>query len=157
MNAKGGSIVSVDLTVPPWLNQYIRAWLDRFHLNDWTIKVAVELCVDGDPGTHALTQQWPDLNMAKVTFRADVADNPEWRRTVIHELIHVAHSRVDHAVERALIPYLSEPAQPLARIVYHQHVESYVAYLANTLYRATVGVDYPEEQAPDDRTIHPTT
>lgn len=138
--------MSVDLTVPPWLTQYIRAWLDRLHLNDWTIKVSLELSVNDDPACHALTQQYPDINTATITFRADVADEKDWRITVIHELIHVAHSRIDHAVERAVVPELSQPAQQLAREIYHQHVESYVAFLASTLYSATVTIDYPEQQ-----------
>lgn len=149
--------MSVDLTVPPWLNQYIRAWLDRLHLNDWTVKVAIELCVNGNPDVHAMCKQEPDLNLARLIFRADLQDTPDWRRTVIHELIHVAHSRIDHAVEDSFIPQLPAPAQQLAYDGYHQHVESYTAFLASTLYRATQALDYPEEQTPDDRAIHPTT
>lgn len=137
--------MSVDLTVPEWLRLYILAWCDRLHLNDWTVKVAIEVCVDGDPDTLGLCQQYPDSNTARLSFRVDIEDTLEWRRTVIHEMIHVAHSRIDHAFERAVLPELSQPAQQLAREIYHQHVESYVAWLANTLYRATVGVDYPEE------------
>jgi len=139
--------MSIDLAIPEWLRLYILAWCDRLHLNDWTIKVAIELCVDDDPNTLALCAQHPDHNQATITFRADVADELDWRRTVIHELIHVAHSRIDHAFERAILPELAEPAQQLARGIYHQHVESYTAWLANTLYRATVGVDYPESDA----------
>jgi hypothetical protein len=137
--------MSVDLTVPPWLNQYIRAWLERLHLNDWTIKVAVELCVNDDPACRGLCDQFPDANTARLTFRADIEDTPEWRHVVIHELIHVAHSRIDHAVERAILPELPQPVQQLAREIYHQHVESYVDYLDSTLYKATVALDYPEE------------
>lgn len=138
--------MSVDLAVPPWLNQYIRAWLERLHLNDWTIKVAIELCVDGDPATRGLCEQYPDTNTACLTFRADIEDTPEWRKVVIHELVHVAHSRIDHAIERAILPELPQSAQQLARQLYHQHVESYVDYLDNTLYKATEALDYPEER-----------
>lgn len=137
--------MALDLTVPPWLNQYILAWMDRLSLNDWKIKVAIELCVNEDANTHALTEQFPDLNEAHLTFRADIEDVKEWRKTVIHELVHVAHSRIDHAVERAMLPELAQAVQQPMREVYHQYVESYVAFLARTLYNATVALDYPEE------------
>lgn len=137
--------MSVDLTVPPWLNQYIRAWLDRLHLNDWTIKASLELCVNDDPAARSLCDQFPDINTARLTFRADIDDTPEWRHVVIHELIHVAHSRIDHAVERAILPELPQPVQQLAREIYHQHVESFVDYLDDTLYKATEALDYPEK------------
>ena len=139
--------MTVDLTVPEWLHRYVLAWIDRLFLNDWTIRLAVELCVNNDPDTHALTHQIPDCNEARITFRADVEDTKDWRITIIHELIHVAHSRIDHAVEGVMIPELSQPARDPIQAMYHQHVESYVAFLARTLYRATVALDYPEEQA----------
>jgi hypothetical protein len=137
--------MSIDLAVPSWLNQYIRAWLERLHLNDWTIKIALELCVNDDPSTRGLCEQFPNTNTARLTFRADIEDTPEWRQVVIHELIHVAHSRIDHAVERAILPELPQAVQQLARELYHQHVESFVDYLDSTLYRATEALDYPEE------------
>jgi hypothetical protein len=140
--------VSVDLTVPDWLHRYILAWVDRLALNDWRVKVTIALCVNDDPDTHALCHQQPDLNEASLTFRVDIEDTKEWRITVIHELIHVRHSRIDHAVERVMIPELASAAQQPARELYHQHVESFTAYIARTLYCATVALDYPEEPPP---------
>ena len=135
----------LDLNVPDWLHRYILAWVDRLALNDWRVKIAIELYVNDDPDCHALCSQHPDLNEARLTFRADIEDTKEWRITVIHELLHVRHSRIDHAVERVIIPELAAAAcQPL-QTLYHQHVESFTAYLARTLYRATVALDYPEE------------
>jgi hypothetical protein len=85
--------VAVDLTVPDWVGTYIRAWCDRLCLKDWRIKVSIELCVNDDPDCHAVCVQQPDINQADITFRADIEDVKEWRKTVIHELIHVSHSR----------------------------------------------------------------
>jgi hypothetical protein len=92
----------LDLTVPPWLSQYALAWKNRLYLNAWDVTLRIAICVNEDHETHALCEQWPDLNMARLTFRADVEDTKEWRITVIHELIHVAHSRIDRAVECAI-------------------------------------------------------
>lgn len=137
--------MALDLFVPEWLTMYIRAWCDRLCLKDWRIKVSIELCINNDPNVHAMCKQHPDLNEATILFRADVEDTKDWRRTVIHELIHVAHSRIDHAVEDSIIPQLPAAAHQLGYDAYHQHVESYTAYLAETLYNATVAIDYPEE------------
>lgn len=137
--------MSVDLDVPSWLHQYALAWIDRLFLNDWTITLEIALCVNKDANIDAMCTQHPDMNQATIIFRADVEDTKEWRRTVIHELIHVAHSRIDHAVEDSIIPQLPTAAHQLGYDSYHQHVESYTAFLARTLYRATVAIDYPEE------------
>lgn len=137
--------MTVDLTVPDWLHRYVLAWIDRLHLNDWTIKLSVDLCVNANADIQAMCKQHPDMNQATIIFRADVEDTKDWRRTIIHELIHVAHSRIDHAVEDSIIPQLPAAAHQLGFDTYHQHVESYTAFLADTLYRATVARDYPEE------------
>jgi hypothetical protein len=134
-----------DLAVPEWLRLYILAWCDRLHLKDWEIKAAIELCVNDDPQTRGLCQQYPDNNSATLTFRADIEDIKEWRIVVIHELLHVRHSRIDHAVERVILPEVAAAVQQPMRELYHQHVESYIDYLAGTLYRATVAIDYPED------------
>ena len=106
----------LDLAIPHWLHQYILAWCDRLCLKDWRIKVSIELCINDDPNVHAMCKQHPDMNEATLLFRADIEDVKDWRRTVIHELIHVAHSRIDHAVEDSLIPQLSEAARQSATI-----------------------------------------
>lgn len=139
--------MSLDLSIPDWLSQYALAWKDRLYLNAWEVTLRIALCVHDDPDTRALTEQWPDLNEARLTFRADIEDVKAWRITIIHELIHVAHSRIDRAVECAILPELAIAAHDLAQNVYHQHVESYVAFLARTLYEATVALDYPEESS----------
>jgi hypothetical protein len=43
------------------------------------------------------------------------------------------------------MPELASAAHDLAQNIYHQQVESYVAFLARTLYAATEALDYPEE------------
>jgi len=130
----------------PELNMGIR-WLHAGGVYfAWTIKVALELCVNDNPVCRGLCDQYPDINAARLTFRADIEDTSEWRHVVIHELIHMAHSRIDHAVERAILPELPQAVQQLAREMYHQYVESFVDYLDSTLYKATVALDYPEEQ-----------
>lgn len=35
--------------------------------------------------------------------------------------------------------------EQFARTTYHQQVESFVAYMTNTLYRATCALDHPDE------------
>jgi hypothetical protein len=131
--------------LPPWALTYMRTWIDRLHLDTWKIDAGLALCVNSDPQTHGLCEQYPDVNECCITFRADIEDTPEWRKTIIHELLHAAHARLDHLVERALIPQIAEAAQPLATEVYHQHAETYIHMLTLTLYAATCALDYPDE------------
>jgi hypothetical protein len=135
----------MNLTAPGWVVSYMRTWIERLHLETWKIDVQLALCVNGDSQTHGLCEQYPDVNECCVTLRADIEDTPEWRKTIIHELLHVAHARLDHLTERAIIPQVAEAAQPLAIEVYHQHVETYIHMLTLTLYAATCMQDYPDE------------
>jgi hypothetical protein len=134
-----------DTGVPEWLNQYIRAWIDRLALGGWTIRVSLSLCVNDDPATEGLCQQYPDINRIDLTFRADIEDTPRWRKVVIHEMLHARHARIDHLVERGIIPEVGPLTEQFARTTYHQQVESFVAYMTNTLYQATCALDYPGE------------
>jgi hypothetical protein len=111
--------------------------MHRLDLYNWTIKYSLAHCVNGEEHTTGLCSQYPDINTAELTFRADISDTPDWRKTIIHELLHVAHGRVDPVVEEAIIGQLDPAKQDMARIIYHQQVESYICALARSLYQMT--------------------
>lgn len=123
----------MSLVVPEWVLEYIRLWRDVLYLRHWQIDIVIELCVNYDTDCRALTEQFPDANHARLTFRADIEETPEWKTTIIHELLHIAHARIDHLVESAFIPEMKH-ADTLAREVYHQYIESYTAQFAEILH-----------------------
>jgi hypothetical protein len=130
---------------PEWACDYIREWRGRLFLQQWEIRCDLARVVNGDEDVRGKCQQYPDRNLAVLTFRDDLADTAEWRNTIIHELLHVLHARIDHYTESAIIPEVAEASQQLASVGYRQHLESFIDMLTRTLYLATCHFDYPEE------------
>lgn len=120
----------IDLTVPTWLQEKVALWIDRLQLGEWEIGLRLALVLNDDANVQGLCDQYPDLNEARLTFRADIEDTKEWERTIVHELLHVKHSRIDHFLEGVVFPSLDNV---LATITYRQFVESYTHSLAKAL------------------------
>jgi len=142
----GAEGMSVDLTLPAWAERYIRIWRERLLLEHWAIKAYINLCVHDDPEARGGCTADSHRNTANIALRADLEDEKEWRQTIIHEMVHVAHAQIDHAIECVIIPELPIEAQELAKNAYRQHMESFVDLLAITLYRASCEADYPDEK-----------
>ena len=122
--------------VPDWLNDYAALWIERLHLTGWKINLKIEHCINDDVCIEALTTQRPQLNEATISFRSDVEDTENWRITVIHELLHVLHARIDRFLEFAVFPeMLSDEGRRIVREGYSQHYESFTHGLAVVLYR----------------------
>jgi hypothetical protein len=136
--------MSVDLSVPSWLHNHIREWAERLGIGEWHIGVQLALCVNDCPDTDGFTDQFPDLTSAHLTFAANIEDTDYWRVVVIHELLHVAHSRIDHLIESAVLPELPDAAHGLAQRAYHQQVEAYTHQMARALFAM---VQKPQEMS----------
>lgn len=141
--------MSVDLTVPEWVENYIKAWSERLGINYKYLHISLAMAVQDDTDVRACAQVQPDINTASLIFRADIENTPEWRRTIIHELLHVVHGRLDHFTENALIPQVAESSQNFAIVAYRQYMESFIDGMADTLYWCTRWRDFPDEY-PDD-------
>ena len=123
--------MALNLDTPEWLKEYIRTWAWRLRLYKvWQIDVGLALVLNDDPDVHARVTIDSNVNIATIMFRADVEDTPQWRQTAIHELLHIAHGRVDHFFDYVLFPTLPEAAQALAKGTYDGHYESYIHTLA---------------------------
>lgn len=120
----------IDLTVPAWLTDKVSLWKERLRLGEWDIVIGIAFAPNSDPDCLGLTEQFPNLNLARITFRADIEDNEDWDNTIVHELLHVKHSRVDHFLEGVIFPSLENV---MATIAYRQHIESYTHSLAKVL------------------------
>jgi len=141
--------VSVDLSFPTWAKEYIVAWSKRLYLDQWTLRMELALTVCNHEDTRASCYAQADVNTATLTFRADIEDTEAWRRTILHELMHVVHARIDHCVTRAIVPQAAEASQPLADVIYKQQMESFIDGMADSLYWCTRYRDYPAEYPGD--------
>jgi hypothetical protein len=128
--------------VPGWVTTYVAAWKDRLPLHDWTIRVTCARLINDDPFVLACTTQYTNLNEAHIEIRSDCADTVLWRQTIIHELLHVVHARVDQFVGSV---FLTLPPKDILEETYSNMVESMIDHVASTLYRTTCQLDYPEE------------
>jgi len=125
--------MALDLSVPDWLNDFVAEWARRLSLSDWKLTARLSLCPGDIPDCDGFTDQKPDTNAATLTFCATIEDTEYWRVVVIHELMHVAHSRIDHVFQCAIRPELPGEVQTMADTAYRQYVESYVHRMAKSL------------------------
>jgi len=132
--------MSVDMAVPQWLADKCNLWIARLSMEEWTIGMVLALAPNDDVTTRALAEQYPDLNYGRITMRVDVEDDEDWESCLVHELLHIKHSRIDATVQKAILPQLQSSAADMADVVYRAAVESYIYSMAWTLirgYRAT--------------------
>lgn len=113
---------------------FVHAWVEKWHtilgLNGMHIHISILPLVNGDPDVRGECLQHTHLNLCELNFRHDIEETPEWETTVVHELLHAAHARIDALIESAIITALPEPAQAIALATYTQAYESYTHNLA---------------------------
>ena len=128
--------MSIHLTPPEWLTDYVTLWADRLRISqEWRIEIKLALCVGGDEACFGEAHRKPRLNEAVLTFRADIEDNREGRLTIIHELLHVKHSRIDAVVHVVIVDEMVRSTfETTARAAYCEPMESYIESMANVLY-----------------------
>jgi hypothetical protein len=121
------------MQLPQWAERFIHHAAADLGLDAWDIDVAM----DREPGELSgnLASVEFDCNnrRAKVTLRTDAEDSREWRVTIVHELLHIVHARVDQAVEDELLPSLPREARRMARRMYGNAVEALVEALAGRI------------------------
>ena len=132
--------------VPSWATEYIAEWVERLQLGGWTVALRVQLVLDDDPDVAALCDAQSTLNFALISVRADIEDTIEWREYLLHELLHVAHARLDLFLEGAVFAQLEPAARAVVETEYTHLYESYICRLASALY----GVAYPHGEARPD-------
>jgi hypothetical protein len=138
--------------VPRWVVVTVANWLRRFGMDAWVVTCEMTDVVDPEkPGTRATTQLQPDIRAAHIIFRQDLADNPDWRCTVIHEVLHIVLASLDCYVADRVISKLPHDAQALADETFTDELERVVHSLAVTYYKVAERLDYPAEYAAKDR------
>lgn len=123
---------------PAWLHREVRFWARVLGLQAWAFTVLVVRDLER-PNWQASAQPSPHLSEAVLKFRFDIKPTPGWRRTVAHEVLHVAHARIDHLVEDRVASRLDPATADLARDVYTDALESFVELTAYALQRCDAG------------------
>lgn len=136
----------IDLTVPDWVHAYVRLWKDRLALNDWEIKIELDYIVGNEPDVMGMCSQYPDLNLIRITLRADIEENRKWKEYILHELIHGLHARVDHFIDQAVLPRFEGHAFAIATTAWRQVIESFVDQLSHSLYKLGEQIDGPPSE-----------
>jgi len=136
----------VDFRVPKWLHDYALCWCDRLGLNDWNVAVRLELAIDGDETTRGAVEIYQNIHKAIIKIRADVEDNAEGQQTVVHELLHVKHEKIDQLVRDVVLPELDKQAANVVRSVYLNVLEEFIELESCLLWRLAQATDAPVER-----------
>lgn len=87
-----------------------------------------------DPNAAGCCVQRPEHNACVIELPDNIEDTPEAHKTIIHELLHVCHSRIDHFYDEGVMRLLKGKARKLAEEAMKQHYESYINSMATALY-----------------------
>lgn len=133
-----------DTEVPKWVAVFIEEWAERLMISHWRISVRMSRLIMGEPDIMALCEQQTEINGAIIHVREGLEEDEETKIFILHELIHIAHARIDHFVEGAIIARQPEMLQEISHEGYKQTYEPFVHRLAYTLYHAA----YQETKEP---------
>lgn len=120
------------LSVPEWLNHKVALWIDLLSMREWEIAVGLALAPGGDPDCLGRAEQFPNLNFGRLTFRVDIENTLEWEKTIVHELLHIKHSRIDHFIENVVISGAGD-ASVVCSLTYRQMIEPFIHSMADCL------------------------
>jgi hypothetical protein len=153
------------LNVPNWVNDYIAYWKQILYLQEWTIKVQV---VDDNEDEFAcIVNTECDYLRAQIKLSGSVPNEPndEWRKYILHELIHIRTANVvDFSREIIFKAYAMNTATVLVDVL-RVEVERMTTLLTEAIfatdkefqdYRAIYPmIKKKYEGEPDPNLVHP--
>lgn len=123
----------ISLVVPGWLNEKTSQWIDRLSMREWSVEMQLAMAPGDNPECRGLTEEYPDLNMGRITMRADVEDARDWEVTLVHELLHIKHSRIDNYFDEIVAPNLNGVSTVFAWQCYKKVMEPFIHSMAEVL------------------------
>lgn len=126
--------MAISLDVPQWVQDRIHYWSGKLEMWEWRLHIRLELMLDENEGCRGLCQPYPDTNQARIGFRADIEDDEEWEVTIVHELLHVKHSRIDDVIWHILGPMVNMP-DTVVENIYKRQMEPHIESMAQCLVR----------------------
>ncbi len=83
-------------------------------------------------------------HIATIRFSADIEDTPDWQRSVIHEVLHIKHERLDMFLRESVLPELSGSAHNVVGRTYRDLMEEFIDGETMLLWRLAEATDNPE-------------
>jgi hypothetical protein len=124
--------MSIDLTAPPWLLSKCSLWIERLQMGEWDVQIKLALVLNEDPECRGTAEAYPDISLGRIELRADIEDNAEGETTLVHELLHIKHGRIDDVINRVLEPQINVPT-PMVKSVYRLALEPFIDSLSKAL------------------------
>lgn len=124
--------MALDLTLPDWLQKKCSLWIERLNMGEWDVGIRLALVVMNDEDTKGSVEAYPDINLGRIQIRADVEDNEDWEVTLVHELLHIKHARIDDVIQRVFEPHTAVPTE-LVDSIYRRALEPYIDSLSKAL------------------------
>lgn len=125
--------MAIDLTVPEWLNTKSAQWLDRLSMREWNIGMQLAMAPGDNPDCRGQVEQQPDISFGLITLRADVEDTRDWEVTLVHELLHIKHSRIDNYFDEVVAPNLTDVSMVFAWQCYKKVMEPFIHSMAEAM------------------------
>lgn len=116
--------------VPAWLRNQVYNWKDKLGLWTWRIALKMVTSPYGMANAGGAVQLHGNTNEATIEFRVGIKDNENGQETIVHEMLHVTHCRIDDVVEDVIIDALPEGCRQMARDAYAGVVEPYIQHMA---------------------------
>ncbi len=130
---------------PEWVMEIVEDWCERLFLHIWSIAVGM-VEVDERLGEVAIT---PHSLHARIHLNPCDLDNKErLEMTIIHELLHIVHGRVDHFVEGRMLAHFSESLRKENLSTYRDNMEPFIETMARVLYMSKCKEADGEEEPP---------
>jgi hypothetical protein len=131
------------MTVPEWAIDYIQYWRDILLLQEWQFFTSLTDEPLGDSQNLAGVNVQADYVTARIEIRddipvnieeADALDQYRWKKTIIHELVHVRLYRITCFVQDNIFPELGQSLYGIISRQFKQMVEPTVEILTEILY-----------------------
>lgn len=131
---------------PPWITAYVADWKQRLLLCEWEISTVLSPHPNGDASgdTKAVVNISLHTRKALIEFLDTVPDDltevdslaaDEWRKTIIHELLHIRFAPLEAVVRDDIAGQLSAAAREVAYSAFNREHESFIDIMAGVLLR----------------------
>jgi hypothetical protein len=118
--------------VPKWVKKFVTDWKSKLSLWGWRLHFRMsnsphDIKAHGAVIVHSWT------NEAEIELRVGIQDDLSGHKTIVHELLHVLHGRIDVVVRDVIIDALPEQLKEMAESAYDNVNEPFIDNLADCL------------------------
>ena len=118
--------------VPKWVKGFVTDWKTKLDLWGWRLQFRMSNLPHNMRAHGAvIVHSW--TNEAEIELRVGIQDEPSGHKTLLHELMHVKHGRIDVVVRDVIIAALPDALQEMAENAYDGVNESFVDSMADCL------------------------